>query len=155
MLPNLAIQYLGNDSEMNAVFFRKFPLQESFCGSNGDDIGLCEFGQMLSRPTREIVSAFGNTVGDVFGCSPEEKVLWVDARRIIAMVTNIFVVWRRTAEFSIRNAVRAAHLSIIPNGAVAACYRAACPIPAVGYRVNGNLRKQPLFDRFWHERNLP
>ncbi len=97
------------------------------------------FAPFVAAPFRDCISI-------IFQSGPNKKMVRVYAWRVVAAVTNDFVVRYSTFKNSIRNAVSALRFAVQPNQTISIFMGMTRPLPTAGCG-DFHLRQQPVFDR--------
>jgi len=129
----------------NAESLCNFPLRARR-GAYGENIFCREF-RHRARFTA-LLSALSDLVGDVVGICSEKQVFRVNARSVVALMTDVQPGWNRAFVKLVRKPMGVDGSAIVPKSAVPSLKPCCRPLPT-GRLTNLDIRKNPI-DRRSH-----
>lgn len=105
MLPRLAANDVVNRIPSNTKLTRKFDLRGTPFIESPQDVShlrLCDGGTVMTLAAARAI--FSNPIGDVVGIASKEQVSWVNAKPVVALMTDAHTSW----DFAVANGPRVA-----------------------------------------------
>lgn len=118
----------------------------SMQGTNFDYITL---GNLSSRAFTSIrITVLAEHISYIFGLSTKKKMIWIAARRIIALMACFHAIWNWTKMNFPRSTMRQIYLIIAAMTTIAVLVSSSCPLPAFIWTLFVYLFPKAIQERF-------